>query len=54
MDDFIVTVVELESEAFDCVKKVGTQAIIMFLLILPLGCDQAVADRHQNRVNDLY
>lgn len=54
MDYFIVIVVKLESEAFDYVEQVCTQSIIMFLLILPLGCDQAVAYRHQNRVNDLY
>jgi hypothetical protein len=46
MDDFIVIVVKLESEAFDYVEQVGTQTIIMFLLILSLGCDQAVAYRH--------
>jgi hypothetical protein len=54
MDNFFVIVVKLESEAFNYVEQVGTQTIIMFLLILPLGCDQAVAYRHQNRVNDLY
>ena len=54
MDYFIFIVVKLESEAFDYVEQVGTQSIIMFLLILPLGCDQAVAYRHQNRVNGLY
>ena len=54
MDYFIVIVVKLESEAFNNVEQVGTQTIIMLLLILPLGCDQAVAYRHQNRVNDLY
>ena len=54
MDYFIVIVVKLESEAFDYVEQVGTQTIIMLLLILSLSCDQAVAYRHQNRVNDLY